>query len=685
MNTKLSEIRSEFLKKQQILEAAKQSLKKEFMGLDDIIDRIIINLSSWYNLSEIQEKPLIINLWGLTGVGKTSLVVRLAELIGFEDKFYKFDLGEKEGKFSFRDSLEDLCDNSDSSPIIIALDEFQHSRTIEAGPYRKEIDQDQNRMIWELIDSGKVQYIDWKGGLWWFEDLIHQLKHLIQAGLIVKNGIVLSKKELYISEMNDDTDLESHEKILFFPEDKYDRILDFAGERMGLYLQKDVKNALLQLNGEETIDFLWKVLKIAKRPTVKNFTKSLIFILGNIDEAYSMSGNQSADMDADEFHKQSLKITVPDIKRALQTRFRYEQIARLGNIHIIYPALSNQTYHDIIQMELNKYSKSLLQLTGLKIEFDKTIENIIFREGVYPAQGVRPIFTSIHYLLKSKMSLFISEILQMDLNASRLYFYQKDKTIACKYYSQTSIVHCKKIKIDTPLEDLRTCQKDDNQAITSVHESGHAIISAILLHVLPEIVHSVTTDSENKGFIITKFPWDYISRKEILPRAALFLGGYVAEEIVFGKENLTAGASSDIEKAMAFLSEMYKNSGMGSSYPISYAIPVDKESTDYHQYFEIENEMKQTMEAAYLLARNTLESESVLLLKMSDYLSNNRMMKKFEIKSMIEKYADKKPEFIEDGNLMFYRNRLKTKVQEESQQATVNHFSSISLNNDGIN
>ncbi len=121
----------------------------------------------------------------------------------------------------------------------------------------------------------------------------------------------------------------------------------------------------------ETIEFLKKVFIVAKRPSVRNYSKSLIFVLGNIDEAYTMSNNFSADMDADEFHKESLKITILKIKNALKEMFRAEQVSRLGNIHIIYPALNRHAYLKIIQNELKKVASNLGSFTGLNIEFDE--------------------------------------------------------------------------------------------------------------------------------------------------------------------------------------------------------------------------------------------------------------------------------------------------------------------------
>ena len=45
------------------LENAKKELKKKFIGIDGVIDKIIDNISLWYITPEIQFIPLIIDLW----------------------------------------------------------------------------------------------------------------------------------------------------------------------------------------------------------------------------------------------------------------------------------------------------------------------------------------------------------------------------------------------------------------------------------------------------------------------------------------------------------------------------------------------------------------------------------------------------------------------------------------------
>ncbi|WP_417237910.1 AAA family ATPase [Bizionia sp.] len=678
MSMKLLSLKESFLSKQAQLEIARTTLKSEFFGIDKAIDELINNTRSWYVLNGYQNRPLVVNLWGLTGVGKTSLITRLAELLSYRDRLFKFDLGDKNGNNSFRDNINDVCEKDENEPIIIVLDEFQHCRTLK-GPMRTEVDSDANRKVWELIDSGKIDYFNWYHGLSRLSDYVKKLKYFIENGVTVKNGLVVKGWTQYYAEFNEDdafsvpsNKAEKH----FIDTCYYDKIMEYAGAHYNFTLESELKAYLFTLNGEESVDFLIDVIRIASRPQVKNFSKALIFIIGNLDEAYDMSANLSADIDADTFYESSLKITLSQIKRALTARFRNEQIARLGNIHIIYPALNKKAYKNIIQHELEKVKKQTREDLDLELEFEGSVRQLIYKEGVFPTQGVRPLLTTINYLIKTNLPVYFSEILIHNLQVNRLRFVVADKQLICFYSDKNDEVHEKAVYIETPLEDIRVSKKDDMQAITAVHESGHAILSAILLQVVPEHVFSVTTETEASGFVYSKFPWKYVSKKEIVNRVAMFLGGYVAETLVFGEDYVTAGSSSDIQKATSFLSSMYKENGMGES-PIFYDLNPNINEY-YHDFRKVELQIESVLKQGQELAKTTLMKEMTLLLKVSDYLSDHSSLEKDVLQQMIKEYKVSKVEFLENGDFLYYRNQLKKTLSKRAMSSTL--FERVSMN-----
>ncbi|MBY5951604.1 hypothetical protein KUV23_11500 [Algoriphagus marincola] len=676
MTKQIHERQKEIIQKQEILDIAKDTLKQEFIGIDKVIDEVVDAISSWYLFPDLQEKPVVINLWGLTGVGKSSLINRLAQLINFDKKYFHFDLGEGESRdWNIKRKLEEIYENVNGYPIILALDEFQHARTLdETG---KEIDKTASRIIWQLLDSGIFQISRHSYHLEELYDLMQKLRYLLKNGVCVSKGKVISKKEYFIEQMDLKNQYMNYEdsefkldlsNVLFIPTSYYEAIFSLAKEQFSSKFE--VGEILEELNGYGTIKYLFDIFTIGNSPKPVDCSKGLIFVLGNLDEAYTMSNNYNPDMDADEFHQQSMKINVPIIKRALKRRFRNEQIARLGNIHIIYPAFSKNSFRRIIDLELSKIQEKLFHHQKIKLEFDQTIHELIYKEGVYPTQGTRPIFTTIHQIVNTKVGRVFTEMILNNLFASKIVFRAIDDKIIVDYFQSEEKIHSLSILQQLNLENLRKNKQDDVQAITAVHEAGHAIISIILLHTVPEVIFSNTIEAGTAGFVYSKFKWNYISRKEITNRLALFLGGLAAEKFIFGEENVTTGAEDDIEKATNFITEMLKQSGMGK-------LPAAYHNKDLHSrnyiYDENDNlgkEAEAWISKALNLAENTLKEQEVLLLKMADYLSDNRTMNKEQLSQLLEKYAYnfEFETLIENGDLLFYRNQLKEKVEALSEK-----------------
>lgn len=680
MSKKLLQLKESFLSKQAQVETARKTLKSEFFGIDKAIDELVNNTRSWYVLNAYQDRPLIVNLWGLTGVGKTSLVTRLAELLSCQDRLFKFDLGDKHGSNSFRNNIDDICKNDENDPLIIVLDEFQHSRTL-IGPMLRELASDDNRKIWELIDSGKIEYFNWYHGLNNLSDHVKKLKYFLLNGVEVEKGLIAKGLRLFNSEFHDNdphSEQPNKTNMLFVDTCHYDDIMKFSGKSYAFNITQELKEHLLELNGEESVSFLLDIIKSAKKPQVKNFTKALIFVIGNLDEAYSMSANMSTDIDADVFYEASLKITVPQIKRALATRFRNEQIARLGNIHVIYPALSKKAFQNIIQHELEKVKQQTREHLDLELLFEESVTQLIYKEGVFPTQGVRPLLTTVNYLIKTNLPVYFSEILLRDLTVTQLKFVVKNKCLICHYISKNEVVHDKTMAIETPLEDIRISRKDDLQAITAVHESGHAIISSLLLKVIPDHVCSVTTETDANGFVFSKFPWKYVAKQDIIKRVAMYLGGYVAEELVFGQEHLTTGSSSDIQSATAFLSRMYKTEGLGG---LLFHYNLDT-SDNYviHDVEAVELLIQEAMKKGYALAKETLEKEMPLLLVLSDYLSDHSSIEKEALKQKIQIHKISEVEFLDNNDDVYYRRHLKTMVSNDLIDSSNKTFEGICLN-----
>lgn len=670
MATPLLKNKEEIVKKKGTLEKARKQLKTEFMGLDDIIDELISIVSSWYIFPYIQEKPVVVNLWGLTGTGKTSLINRMVEILGFRDKHFKFDMGSAiANRYGIGEVLEEIDENISGTPVVITLDEFQHARSINENG--EEVDKSNIRLIWQMLDTGKF---DTSRNLSNLDEMYNSLvfyRYVLKLGVVVQKGKVVKNSDIFLSKCGSDRysgsllpKTKKNEKTDFVSDDIAEYAFETAKEKF--IHQSEVREKLNKMNGPQTIKFIEEILKHGVSTRTIDSSKAIVFIVGNLDEAYSMGANYTPDISADEFHEQTKKINITHIKNALKRRFRNEQISRLGNTHIIYPAFNNEVFKGIIEIELQKIKKKLIVDFDLIVDFENSIKQFIYSEGVFPTQGARPLFTTIQQVIDSKLGRMVSEMLVNNISPDKIVFSYVEGFVYVKYYSATKLKHSFKEKQLQNLEKLRKCKKDDLQAIIAVHESGHAILTALLLKTIPDTVISSTVDNEASGFVFSKLKWDYVSKKEIYARIAVYLGGFIAEEIIFGKDNVTMGSEDDIYKASRFVTTMLKSSGMGERLA-SYRVKDLKSS---FSIFDLDDEINEKalmwLETGKELAEKTLKANMILLLEMSNYLSDNRLMEKEQIKEMVIEHANsfKEDQLIENGDNVFYRKRLKESINE---------------------
>jgi cell division protease FtsH len=691
----------EIVSKKEILEAARGQLKKEFVGLDNIINELINIVSSWYIFPYVQEKPLIINMWGLTGTGKTSLVNRLVELLNYNDRFFKFNMSESDSHtLEVGRVLENAYDEIGNIPVILSFDEFQNARTISEDGFEKE--KPFMREVWDLLDSGKLWITREEKMTNFLSEYIKFCRYMFKQGVRVENGIIVENKELFIENLK-----MSQERGTFFygtslymlqmePESSLTKEMYLVDMEIANYLykmSKDIFSSIYELNdklstldGDQTIELLEKLLNHATAMKIIDSTKSLIFIMGNIDDAYSMVDNYTVDLSADEFYEESKKVNITHIKEALKKRFRNEQIARLGNIHLIYPAFNEAGFRAIIEKELTKINEKMDNEFSIRVAFNKALKDLIYSEGVIPAQGVRPLLTTIQNIVSSRLSKLMSELLINELTPDLVVFKYNNALITIEYYSAGKLIHSFRDKQILNMENLRRSNRDDKQAVIAVHESGHAILMALLLKILPETVISVSTDIGIEGMVYTKPQWEYISKREIINRIAVSLGGFVAEELVFGDENVTTGSESDIRLATGLITRMLKYSGMGEVLA-RFSVKDINTNTSVFDLDDTNNaKALEWLNKGRELAEKTLKENFKLLLKMSDWLSDERMINKEQIKNLLLSYADdfKEHELINNGKPSFYRDHLKNLVKEyDKPTLNVTFCKPFSLNKNG--
>jgi len=467
--------------------------------------------------------------------------------------------------------------------------------------------------------------------------------------------------------------------IYAISEGVYEVILSNLPSRYNIKFHEELKKLLLTFDGEKTLSFINEVVREARKPEVHYFNKALIFVVGNIDEAYEFGANQSADISANEFCELSKEITVPIIKSALRERFRDEQIARLGNTHVIYPALDEKAYRKLIQMTLEKYFAQLENNYQIKWTFDATLIDKVYNEGVYPTQGARPVFTTIDQLVKSKTAIIFQCLIEKSVNVDRLELSVDKGELVVHYFENKALIFKERFHLPSSLDALRQPKNDDNQAITAVHEAGHAVVMAHVLERAPQMITAVTTDVNMEGFVFSRPKYKYFPKNELIKQAAMKLGGLMAERLIFGEDHQTIGALTDIQSMHRLIDTAFKQGGMGKN-TYRYARHSNQEDFAVHNVRSVEKEITGLIDEARELALQTLKSEKRMLLHLADRLQHVSKVEEKEFIELYQKFGARQVDFDADSD--YYRKALKRSLSEVASNEQIAKAKPIILSKD---
>ncbi|WP_445681281.1 ATP-dependent zinc metalloprotease FtsH [Radicibacter daui] len=105
---------------------------------------------------------------------------------------------------------------------------------------------------------------------------------------------------------------------------------------------------------------------------------------------------------------------------------------------------------------------------------------------------------------------------------------------------------------------------EDDKKLTAYHEAGHALVGLHMPACDP--LHKVTIIPRGRALGVTmnlpeRDRWN-MSRIEMISRLAMMFGGRMAEELVFGEDKVTTGASNDIQQATGLARRMVTEFGM---------------------------------------------------------------------------------------------------------------------------
>ena len=352
--------------------------------------------------------------------------------------------------------------------------------------------------------------------------------------------------------------------------------------------------------------------------------------------------------------------------------------------------MKKETFNRIIEKELNIVAKNFEIELGLRMRFDSSVVDLVYREGAFPTQGARPLFTTISQLISSKIGLMALRLIDCVKPADSICVSSNEDMIRMSREEGSVLQPIIEEKLTKFLDPLRKSKPDDVQTITAVHESGHAITALALRGVVPTCMFSRTADSSSRGFVHTKDENDYMNRTQMIEKVAEFLGGNVAEEIIFGKDHVTSGSESDMRTAVEFTGHLVKACGMGTILGRIYPEELPTELFLHDKEGEADKNIQQILADGFRLANDVLLRERSLLIELAMALTRTNQLRSEEIKAYVclhgsaqlKSMLDKAPAFSYRTHLMDLHRQKIDQITDQQKNETSAMPVVINLNSD---
>jgi cell division protease FtsH len=194
-----------------------------------------------------------------------------------------------------------------------------------------------------------------------------------------------------------------------------------------------------------------------------------------------------------------------------------------------------------------------------------------------------------------------------------------------------------KDKVMMGAERRSMIMKDDEKKLTAYHEAGHAIVG---LHcTASDPIHKATIIPRGRALgMVMRLPTDdcySVTREKLKADLAVAMGGRVAEEMIFGYDKVTSGASSDIEQATKIAKAMVIKWGMSDVIgPIMHELSNESFISNDKANI-IDKEVKKIVEEGYATAKKLLTTHKKQLELLAKSLIEYETLTGDEIKALL--------------------------------------------------
>ena len=222
-----------------------------------------------------------------------------------------------------------------------------------------------------------------------------------------------------------------------------------------------------------------------------------------------------------------------------------------------------------------------------------------------------------------------------------------------------------KDKIMMGAERKSMAMDEAEKEMTAYHEAGHAIVGRLVPEHDP--VYKVSIIPRGRALGVTMFLPEKdsysISRRKLNSQIASLFGGRVAEELIYGADAVTTGASNDIERATEIAHKMVKHWGMSDTLgPLAYGedegeVFLGRQVTKHKHISEdtfkvIDSEIRKIIDVNYKVAQKILEENKDILIEMTKALMEFETIDKEQIDDLMDRKPIREAAVIIDSNVV---------------------------------
>ena len=222
-----------------------------------------------------------------------------------------------------------------------------------------------------------------------------------------------------------------------------------------------------------------------------------------------------------------------------------------------------------------------------------------------------------------------------------------------------------KDKIMMGAERKSMAMDESEKEMTAYHEAGHAIVGRLVPEHDP--VYKVSIIPRGRALGVTMFLPEKdsysISRRKLNSQISSLFGGRIAEELMYGADAVTTGASNDIERATEIAHKMVKHWGMSDTLgPLAYGeddgeVFLGRQVTKHKHISEdtfkvIDSEIRNIIDVNYKVAQKILEENKDILIEMTKALMEFETIDKEQIDDLMDRKPIREAAVIVDSDVV---------------------------------